>query len=120
MLMQVESILLFVEDIHAVAQWYSRLFDTNVEYENPNYAFIRTGSVILSFHPSDEKKGPGHNGQVTYWAVNNFDQALARCQQQGATLYRGPMITTLGAKVAMLLDPFGNPFGLNQSPAPTK
>jgi uncharacterized glyoxalase superfamily protein PhnB len=47
--------------------------------------------------------------------VADFDAALALLLARGATLHRGPGVTDFGARVALLIDPFGNPLGLNQA-----
>lgn len=116
MLTQIESVLLFVQDIHAAAKWYGDILSLKVEYENEHYAFIKGPQIILGFHPADEKNNAGQNGSVTYWKVENLEKALTTLREKGATLYRGPMTTTLSANVAMMTDPFGNQFGLNESP----
>ena len=52
-LRSIESVVLFVPDIDAAAQWYAELFGTTVEHENPQYAFVRGGGTIIGFHPAD-------------------------------------------------------------------
>jgi predicted enzyme related to lactoylglutathione lyase len=116
MLLQLESVVLFVNDIDAAAAWYAALLGVPVERENPSYAFVRTPhSVIIGFHPADAKNPGGVPGVTPYWEVADFDSALATLLAQGATLHRGPAVTNFGARVALLIDPFGNPLGLNQS-----
>ena len=81
-----------------------------------NLLFVRAAGMILGFHPADDKNAIGPNGSVTYWEVDDVSLAISELTSRGATLYRGPGRTDLGADVAMLLDPFGNAIGLNQSP----
>ena len=116
MFKSVESVLLFVPDIAAAAHWYAGIFGAEVEYENPAFAFIRAPGVIVGFHPADAKCPGGVGGTTVYWEVADLDAALALLQDRGARLHRGPGTTTPGAKVAMLVDPFGCTIGLNQSP----
>lgn len=47
--------------------------------------------------------------------VNDFDAAIGTLLARGATLHRGPVVTDFGARVALLIDPFGNTLGLNQA-----
>jgi predicted enzyme related to lactoylglutathione lyase len=54
-------------------------------------------------------------GTTPYWEVADFDSALASLLARGATLHRGPTVTDFGARVALLIDPFGNTLGLNQA-----
>ncbi len=116
MLLQLESVVLFVHDIDAAAAWYAALLGVPVEHENPRYAFVRAPSgVIIGFHPADTQNPGGVPGTTPYWEVADFDAALATLRARGAVLHRGPAVTDLGARVALLIDPFGNTLGLNQT-----
>lgn len=116
MLLQLESVVLFVRDIDAAAAWYAALLGVPVEHENPRYAFVRTpGGVVIGFHPADAKNPGGVPGTTPYWEVADFDAAIGTLQARGATLLRGPAVTDFGARVALLVDPFGNTLGLNQA-----
>jgi predicted enzyme related to lactoylglutathione lyase len=115
MLLQLESVVLFVNDIDAAAAWYAELLGVPVAHENPRYAFVRTShGVNIGFHPADTKNPGGVPGTTPYWEVVDFDAALATLLARGATLHRGPAVTDFGARVALLIDPFGNTLGLNQ------
>ncbi|MES3001196.1 MAG: VOC family protein [Pseudomonadota bacterium] len=111
----VESIVLFVPDIEAAARWYAALFDVEVHYENPQYAFIRAPGVNVGFHPADAKCPGGIGGTSVYWETPDLERAMGLLEQRGARLFRGPATTELGARVALFLDPFGCSIGLNQS-----
>ena len=114
---RVESVVLFVQDVDTAAAWYAALFGTTVQHENPHYAFVRGPGVLVGFHPADAKCPGGIGGTSVYWEVGDLVAALARLQAHGARLHRGPACTDLGAKVALLVDPFGCTIGLNQSSA---
>ncbi|MFM2484328.1 VOC family protein [Celerinatantimonas yamalensis] len=62
---------------------------------------------------TDSKNNMGSNGSVTYFEVNNVAEVVTKLTAMGASLYRGPGKTDLGADVAMLKDPLGNAIGLN-------
>lgn len=115
MLKHLESIVLFVPDIEAAAAWYAEVFQVPVQHENPQYAFIKASGCLLGFHPLDSKCPGGVGGTVAYWEVSDLQDAIDALQRRGATLYRGPISTSFGARAAMLLDPFGCTIGLNQS-----
>ncbi len=114
MFLKIESVLYFVSDIHRAAQWYATLFNTDVQYENPQFAFIQTPDLVLGFHPADAKNPSGHSSSVAYWAVDDVELTLNSLLANGCTLYRGPAKTSLDATVAMLIDPFGNRLGITQ------
>lgn len=120
MLQAIESVIFFVPDIHAAAAWYAALLGTQVQYENPHYAFVSGPVVLLGFHPADEKSPGGIGGTTVYWEVANLAHSMAQLEAAGATRYRGQMTTSLGAQAAMLKDPFGCCIGLNQSSATSR
>ena len=113
-LQHIESVVFFVPDIEVAAQWYAGVFDAPVEHENPRYAFVRGAGTVIGFHPTDEKCPGGPGGTTGYWEVADLPSAVNALVRRGARLYRGPGVTELNAKVAMLLDPFGNTLGLNE------
>lgn len=115
MLKHLESVVLFVPDIDAAAQWYAEIFGAQVEHENAQYAFIRTPGVLLGFHPVDSKCPGGIGGTTAYWEVKDLAATLQFLEARGARRYRGPMVTDLGAQAAMLLDPFGCTLGLHET-----
>lgn len=118
MFRHIESVLLFTHDIEAAAAWYAALLGVPVEHENPQFAFVRAPGCLIGFHPVDEKSpGVGVHGTTPYWEVDDLEAAVAALLERGARLHRGPGVTAFGARVAMLVDPFGNTFGLNQSAA---
>ena len=115
MLKFVESVVFFVDDIHAAARWYAELFSSTVQYENPQFAFVRTSGMTLGFHPADAKCPGGVGGTTVYWEVDDLTATVAHLQSRGAHLHRGPGVTSLGAGAALLVDPFGCTLGLNVS-----
>jgi predicted enzyme related to lactoylglutathione lyase len=110
-------VILFVLDVHAAASWYAEIFGREVRYENENFAYIEAPGVNIGFHPADEKCPGGAGGATPYWNVHDLKMALEFLIARGAKLYRGPAMTTQGATVAMLTDPFGCTIGLNQPKA---
>lgn len=115
MLRHVESVVLFVHDVVAAARWYAQLFGSEVEWENPQYAFVRAPGVLIGFHPADAKCPGGVGGTTVYWEVDELEAACTFLVNRGARLHRGPGVTSFGAAAAMLVDPFGCTIGLNAS-----
>ncbi|WP_205836281.1 VOC family protein [Iodobacter violaceini] len=116
-LKRIESILLFVADIEAAAAWYASIFGAEVQHENPQFAFIRAPGIVIGFHPADEKCPGGIGGTSAYWEVSDITHAIENLVRLGARVYRGPGETDFGAKIALLIDPFGCTIGLNQASA---
>ncbi len=118
MFRHIESVILFVADIDAAADWYAQLLGVAVEHENPQFAFVRAPGLVIGFHPADAKCSGGVGGTTAYWEVDDLDATLAALTARGARLHRGPGRTDFGARVAMLIDPFGCTLGLNQAARP--
>jgi len=107
-----DSVVFFVEDINAAANWYAKILDTQVQYENPSYAFIEFSGGKIGFHPADKLSHSGISGQTSYWKVEKLSIAIELFTKNGAKLYRGPMKTDLNEHVCILQDPFSSTIGL--------
>ncbi len=109
----ISEVMYFVPDRQAAADWYSRLLDAPISFlEDPEHYYIRVGSQEVWFHQADRKSPVGTGGQIAYWQVNDFTAVLARAQQLGATLYRGPLERSDGCWMCQVKDPFGNVLGM--------
>jgi len=115
MLKHLESVVLFVADIGAAAAWYAEIFEGEVAWENPSFAYVKAPGLVIGFHPADTKCPGGVGGTTAYWEVSNLTEAIEFLVSRGAKLHRGPGVTSFGAGAAMLIDPFGCTIGLNAS-----
>ncbi|MEI3851230.1 MULTISPECIES: VOC family protein [Ensifer] len=80
--------------------------------EEFDFAYLKVGTVDLEIVQADEKVASGAAGSVVYWAVEDFDRALAHFEALGALLYRGPMAIQEGLWMCQVRDPWGNCIGL--------
>ncbi|MGH8001021.1 MAG: VOC family protein [Brasilonema sp.] len=114
----IQAIFFFVDDVVA-ASWYSEFLNALVKYFHRDGeirgALIEVSSIDLFFHVADEKMRPGNAGQVAYWRVDNFYQAVDNAQKHGAKLYRGPLTIEEKQAICQMWDPFGNLFGMQGS-----
>lgn len=115
MLKHLESVILFVDDVGSAAAWYAKIFESEVGWENPRFAYIKAPGLVIGFHPADSKCPGGVGGTTAYWEVNSLGEAIEFLVSRGAKLHRGPAFTSFGAGAAMLIDPFGCSIGLNAS-----
>ena len=115
MLKHLESVVLFVEDIGLAAAWYAEIFEGEVAWENPRFAYVKAPGLVIGFHPADSKCPGGVGGTTAYWEVTDLGETLEYLVSRGAKLHRGPALTSFGAGAAMLIDPFGCTIGLNAS-----
>lgn len=112
MIKKYDSTVYFVEDIHSASKWYSDIVGVEVKYENEMYAYIEKDDLKIGFHPEDRKSSHGVTGQTTYWRVGSLRTSIEFLSSKGATLYRGPICTSLNEYACILIDPFGNALGL--------
>ena len=115
MFKHIESVVLFVPDVGAAAAWYAEVFQSEVGWENPRFAYIKAAGIVMGFHPADSKCPGGVGGTTAYWEVDSINEAVEYLTSLGARLHRGPGVTSFGAGAAMLMDPFGCTIGLNAS-----
>lgn len=111
-MIQFDTVMYFVVDIGSAAEWYSKVFESKVEWENEQYAFIRVGKHRIGFHPEDEKSRSGTGGPIVYWQVDSLSIAMKQLEELGATVQRGTLKTDLGEWTCVLVDPFKNVLGL--------
>ncbi|GHA75421.1 glyoxalase [Formosimonas limnophila] len=112
MLKNIDSVVFFVADIDAAAHWYADIFSATVQYENPKYAYIKTASVTVGFHPIDAKSSGGVGGTTVYWRVDDVSAVMDALIERGAQRQRGPYVTDLDETTAIVIDPFGCTLGL--------
>ena len=112
MLQAFDSLVLFVDDVKLVGDWYSKVLGFSLEFENKEYAYLNLGFGKIGFHPKDEKIGKGSSSQTVYWAVSNLNSAIETFTANGAKQIRGTYQVSDSEYVTMLSDPFGNTIGL--------
>jgi predicted enzyme related to lactoylglutathione lyase len=110
----ISAILVHVADPEAGLAWYAKAFpDARIETSQPSgFRYLAIGGLQLELVQADEKVPSGAAGSVVYWAVADFDRALAHFQSVGAKLYRGPMEIDAAEWMAQFRDPWGNCFGI--------
>lgn len=101
-----------VSDVKKACGWYSRLLSVEPVYLLEDFPVLRVGNTELCFHMADAKVSSGKSGVVTYWRVADFNQAIARAEEMGGSIHRGPLEIEDGSTICQIADPFGNLFGL--------
>lgn len=110
MLLNVERIVFFVDDVEDALAWYQHVLGGDVD--RSGLPTVVVGGVQLGFHPADAKTPASVGGTVAYCAVASLDTALERFHDGGAAIYRGPLEIEDGRRICQLRDPFGNVLGL--------
>lgn len=102
------------EDLSAARDWYARLLGVEPWLERTYFVTFRVSGIELGLHKASEKAGPGTNGQVAYWVVEDIGEATRWFIACGATPYRRLLEVTEGGFVIQFKDPFGNVVGIRE------
>jgi predicted enzyme related to lactoylglutathione lyase len=105
-----------VADLEAAKAWYTRVLGKAPYFDEPFYAGFEVGGYELGLNPDTSKIKPGAGGVVVYWGVTNADSAHARLLELGAQEFEPVTDVGGGIRVSVVLDPFGNLFGVIENP----
>jgi len=111
------AITLFVEDLQAAKQFYLRVFDLPVDYEDGNSAVFKFGNTLinlLKITAADELITPAQVASreagsrfVFTIQVDDVDAMCAQLTARGVDLLNGPMDRPWGIRTASFADPGG-------------
>jgi len=101
-----------VPDMAKAKAWYSSVLGMQPYFDQPFYAGFDVGGYELGLQPEQGDTRAGIGGVVVYWGVADACACLRRLLELGAKAHRDVMDVGGGIKVATVLDPFGNVFGI--------
>jgi catechol 2,3-dioxygenase-like lactoylglutathione lyase family enzyme len=115
---QIGAITLFVEDIDAAKEFYTKVFDLPVYYEDPNSAVFQFGDTLINLLISSEgpeliapvkvaSQNSGSRFQFTV-GVENVDRVCEELTRRGITINNGPIDRPWGIRTASFVDPGGH------------
>lgn len=110
------TVIYHVPDIAKAKAWYATVLDVQPYFDEPFYVGFNVGGYELGLHPGTPGKGEMDHGAVTYWGVAHAVSAFARLLDLGARSHSEVKDVGEGIKVATVLDPFGNVFGIIENP----
>lgn len=113
MILGLRSVIYPVGELAEAKQWYSKVLEREPYFDEPFYVGFNVGGFELGLIPDGE---PGSNGSQPLWGVDNADASLARLIDLGARLLEPVNDVGGGIKVASVVDPFGNRFGIIENP----
>jgi len=94
--------------------WYSQVLGVEPYFDEPFYVGYSVGGFELGLIPDGV---PGPQGALAYWGVPDANAELARLQGLKAKVHEPLKDVGGGIKVASVVDPFGNLFGIIENPA---
>ena len=118
MILGLRTAIYRVEDLERAKEWYGAVLGKKPYFDEPFYAGFDVGGFELGLQPRKPgDPGPvGGGGVVAYWGVQDADDAYSRLLELGATERGGVQDVGDGIRVATVLDPFGNVFGVIENP----
>ncbi len=112
MFLGLRTVIYPAPDLAASTAWFSGTLGVAPYFEQPFYVGYEVGGYELGLDPNADPA----DGVRTYWGVADADAAHAHLLAAGA-LPCSPVIEVGGGiRVATVLDPFGNVFGVIENP----
>jgi predicted enzyme related to lactoylglutathione lyase len=102
-------------DLAKAKSWYSKILGFEPYFDQPFYVGFNVGGYELGLDP-DPSSSAGSGGVIVYWGVSDAEAALNRLLSLGAAERTNVQDVGEGIRVATVLDPFGNVFGLIENP----
>lgn len=102
-----------VTDLAKAKAWYNAALGLTPYFDEPFYVGYAVGGFELGLIPDGT---PGTAGVLAYWGVSDAASELARLLDLGASVHEALKDVGGGIKVAAVLDPFGNAFGIIENP----
>jgi catechol 2,3-dioxygenase-like lactoylglutathione lyase family enzyme len=111
------AVTLFVEDLESTKQFYGKVFDLPVVYEDPNSAVFKFGDTLINLLKISEadalikpaKVASRESGSRFIFTipVDDVDAMCADLTKRGVQLLNGPMDRPWGIRTASFQDPGG-------------
>lgn len=105
-----------VGNIQAAREWYGKVFETQPYFDEPYYVGFNIGGYELGLQPEDKPVTDKVESVVTFWGVEDVNNAFEDFIASGATAYQKPQDVGEGIIVATLKDPWKNIIGLIYNP----
>jgi predicted enzyme related to lactoylglutathione lyase len=107
------TVIYAAPDLEKAKAWYSSILGIAPYFDQPFYVGFNVGGYELGLDPDSAGAG---GGAIVYWGVADAVAALERLLSLGATARTSVQEVGEGIKVATVLDPFGNIFGVIENP----
>jgi lactoylglutathione lyase len=104
-----------VADLVKAKEWYSEVLGFAPYFDQPFYVGFSVEGFELGLIP-DAHTGDKSDSVSTYWGVENIDASYQQLLSHGASPSEAPQDVGGGIWVAMVKDPWGNPFGIICNP----
>lgn len=105
-----------VGDLDEAKAWYARAFQAAPYFDEPFYVGFNIAGYELGLLEDDTPAVAKTPNVLSYWGVDDIEQAVAHFIDQGATEDTKPTNVGGDIMVATVKDPWGNAIGLIYNP----
>jgi predicted enzyme related to lactoylglutathione lyase len=110
------SVIYHAADLAATKDWYAKALGVQPYFDQPFYVGFNIGGYELGLDPDPSSSTGAGSSAIAYWGVAEVEAALARLVELGATDRGGVQDVGEGIRMASVIDPFGNIFGMIENP----
>lgn len=110
------TVIYHAPDLAKTKAWYAELLGIEPYFDQPFYVGFNVAGYELGLDPDASSTPGGKRGAVAYWGVANAETVFRRLIELGATERSAVQEVGEGIRVATVLDPFGNIFGIIENP----
>ncbi len=116
MILGLRTTIYMVNNLKEAIEWYSKAFNTEPYFNEPFYVGFNIKGYELGLQPSETNSNSNSENVLSYWGVENIDEAYAHFLKNGAKIHEAP--TNVGGElmVATVKDPWNNIIGLIYNP----
>ncbi len=115
MFLGLRTVIYHVDNVDRAKKWYAEALGIQPYFDQPLYVGFNVGGFELGLDPDSSGVSKGNN-LVAYWGVENIEKTFARLLELGAK--KNSDIQDVGGNIrlATVIDPFGNVFGIIENP----
>ena len=110
------SVIYHAADLTAAKEWYAKALGVQPYFDQPFYAGFNIAGYELGLDPDPSSATGTGTSAIAYWGVADAEAALAHLVGLGATDRLGVQDVGEGIRLASVIDPFGNVFGIIENP----
>ncbi|MFT6630923.1 MAG: putative enzyme related to lactoylglutathione lyase [Bacteriovoracaceae bacterium] len=86
------TIRIVTKDFMSSKAFVERLFEMSPIEDQELFASYMLEGIIIDLVQEDDFNLSSSGGAIPYWEVSGLDDVLAKAQQLGAEIYRGPLL----------------------------
>lgn len=105
-----------VGDIEKGKEWYSRALEISPYLDEPYYVGFNVGGYELGLDTGTADNSLKQEGHTAYWGVSNIEDVFSHLILIGAQRHEDIKDVGGGIRIASVIDPFGNAFGIIENP----